>query len=1034
MRKGLNRYYQPGSLRQRPESEDSLDGRRRKQKEQPAMKLIKPIVVSVQIPDVRKQTVELETPSFNHHQKQKPLATSVRAVGRSLGSAELTVHIKPHRHLRLHAREIPHTFSYIETESIVVQRREQPLASRDHGSVVTPNKRQSTPVSPQRVTAIVPSKFSLLASAKKEARQSQPTTRRRASTLPAKLLRKPTADRSRKIRKFSPDPIPSHQTTYHIPSPFKLGPAVQVCLDVNRSENGILEEEGDASSTVIIAPPRPPPPQEDIPLPWQEQKEMQPQVPDSESTSQIPEHPPDTLMNGEVCVRVGERSDSKPKEHHPTKIVIHGEKQEDPKRDVEVEVPVAIVSDDEKEEESPVEELAEYDSESKSDEEAERPREDYKVRINIDSVVPVMVHEPIPPPVPIAVVHATWDSVDFNEELEPQPTETEKQEETYVQSTEPQLESHMLPTETEKQVASDVDETEVPNRALDQLVPPSVLTEAAVQPEPVAQLELPDLDPVHSPVELSWSPPRWPEIQSPEPSEDLIITPYEEPMIRKICNEEESSLPEIHNEPTSPADVDIDVITEIDWRLEPSIEEHKRAKPVPVSVTLLRIIVSDVQQHPNYADYKIEFKSCLPCFPWGESVVRRRLQEFVWLKRKLKSPGVYVPPINGSLDNLEELQDVLQHFLRLVCSDPMHQYEESLHLFLKSAFPIPDAILISRTEIEEMLEEAEVELEDDHSSVASNDGPPEPFMNATKWNNFPQFDSIELQLTALENLRPLEDGGESGVAGLGKFTTIASGRLSERDDLIVSDGDPGIRKNFLEEMAVAPPPTVQAWLEDLQMEQYIPRFLDYGYDEIWVCAHLDDEDLVQLGILEKEDREKLLANANLWKYRLAPEDIKTPKGKECSFSFDLPLSQQTDFGTDATDHFVPDTVVAGSPSHSPTVSLTASLPLDSLDVFDSPSTEFPIMRSASASAAMGGLGPGPGSYDTLTRHYLKITTEKQGIDNEYGIRGLRVRHRGNMAIYGTLPRAKQVTADDSKLDRLDEKRHDFVSIKSWDPV
>ena len=101
-------------------------------------------------------------------------------------------------------------------------------------------------------------------------------------------------------------------------------------------------------------------------------------------------------------------------------------------------------------------------------------------------------------------------------------------------------------------------------------------------------------------------------------------------------------------------------------------------------------------------------------------------------------------------------------------------------------------------------------------------------------------------------------------------------------------------------------------------------------------------------------------------------------------------------------------------------------------MFDSPSTEFPIFRSASASAAVGGLGPG--SYDTLTRHYLKITTEKQGIDAEYGIRGLRVRHRGNMAIYGTLPRAKQVSTDDSKLDKLDEKRHDFVSVKSWDPV
>ena len=39
--------------------------------------------------------------------------------------------------------------------------------------------------------------------------------------------------------------------------------------------------------------------------------------------------------------------------------------------------------------------------------------------------------------------------------------------------------------------------------------------------------------------------------------------------------------------------------------------------------------------------------------------------------------------------------------------------------------------------------------------------------------------------------------------------------------------------------------------------RYIPRFLDYGYDEIWVCAHLDNDDLVQLGIIEKADRYSL---------------------------------------------------------------------------------------------------------------------------------------------------------------------------------
>ena len=42
----------------------------------------------------------------------------------------------------------------------------------------------------------------------------------------------------------------------------------------------------------------------------------------------------------------------------------------------------------------------------------------------------------------------------------------------------------------------------------------------------------------------------------------------------------------------------------------------------------------------------------------------------MWLRRKLKSPGVYVPLINGTLEKADELQDELQLFLRL-CVDMM---------------------------------------------------------------------------------------------------------------------------------------------------------------------------------------------------------------------------------------------------------------------------------------------------------------------------------------------------------------------------
>ena len=558
--KGLNRYYQPGSLRQRAESEENVDGRRRKQKEQPAMKQIRPVVMSMQVPNARKQTTQLEAPLLIEHRKRKSLTASARAVGMSLGSAELTVHIKPHRHLRLHAREIPHTFSYIETQSIVVQGREQPVASQDHGSVVTPSKRYSTPVSPQRVTAVVPSKFSLLAIAKKEVGQTQPAKiRKRASTLPAKLLR-PTAERSRKLRKSSPDPLPSHQTTYHIPPPSKLGPAVQVCLDMYDSQSGLSEDEGEASSTVIIAPPRPPPLQEDRAPP------PPPHLPESEPASQVPVQPSETLMTGEVCVVVGERSDDRPKEHHPTKIIIHGEIQADPMR--ELEFPVVITSvGGEKEEESSVEELPECISES--DDEVpfvpERPRGEYSVKINIDSDVPEMVHEPVPPPIPMPVVHPTWDSIDFHVPLEHhvQPTETEKQKEMYVQSAVDW--NIVVPREEAAHPVTAVVYTEG-----------TVYTEPAVQPELFAQPEPVNIDLVHSPIELTWSPPSWPEMQSPEPSEQLVSPAYEALVVRKMVCEEESLLPGkrkdadtvnevdlplcqvvIHSDPTSPKDTEM---------------------------------------------------------------------------------------------------------------------------------------------------------------------------------------------------------------------------------------------------------------------------------------------------------------------------------------------------------------------------------------------------------------------------------------------------------------------------------------------
>ena len=127
-----------------------------------------------------------------------------------------------------------------------------------------------------------------------------------------------------------------------------------------------------------------------------------------------------------------------------------------------------------------------------------------------------------------------------------------------------------------------------------------------------------------------------------------------------------------------------------------------------------------------------------------------------------------------------------------------------------------DSVLLFLLE-EMLLEEPDVDQEDALSS--SHECSPETFGEGSKWYQMPQYDSIEMQLTALENLRPLEDG-DSEVAGLGKFTTIASGRLPEKDETVGVEGDVRVRKaSILEVMAVAPPPSVRAWLEDMEMEQ-----------------------------------------------------------------------------------------------------------------------------------------------------------------------------------------------------------------------
>ena len=528
--KGLNRYYQPGVWRQKSDADESPDSRRKRSKDQPVMKQIRPVVVSVEVPSAGKHHVFTDAPKPIQRQRHPVPTATARAVGLSLGSTELTVYVRPQRHLRLHAREIPHTFNYIETESHVVQGREQPVAYRPISSPVMLNKQTSTSVSPHRVTAVVPSKFSPLPIKKKQPGVSQSVSvRKRALTLPSKFPRPTIARQENKMQNFfSQQPLPTHQTIYQIPPPRSrsIESAVEPPMVANEVHTLASEEEGEASSTVIIVPSRPP-------LPEKYMSEL----PATETLTDS--HRPKSESCGEVSVHVGDKGGVKPKKRHPTKITIYGEKQEDPKGEFPVITPVEVLED----EQSPVEEVA-ADYMSESDEEPppvpERPRGDYSVKINIDSNVPEMIHEPVPPPLVVSIVHAEWDLFEFRS---PSPEGL-----------------HTLQVEALKDrvqlVQPDVDW----NVALEDKDDDDYLPSPALSPDYVVEAEPPDHDLVSSPVHITMSPPVWPQIRSPEPSEQLPCPVNEDFVTMKLVSADEMSWGQ--------SLVDFDDLNETDFALQ----------------------------------------------------------------------------------------------------------------------------------------------------------------------------------------------------------------------------------------------------------------------------------------------------------------------------------------------------------------------------------------------------------------------------------------------------------------------------------
>eukprot|EP00118_Oscarella_pearsei_P001325 m.7147 g.7147 ORF g.7147 m.7147 type:complete len:1672 (+) comp17893_c0_seq1:82-5097(+) len=1028
-KKGLDRYYQgylPGVRREKgPRAVAPL----KLPKPAPAHQRKSPVVQAVQIPRDPTRAPSQAT-SGSPPTKPRGYHRRVTAHGISLGSVDLTVFINPEQNRPVYARSIPQTFTYIQTESHALPQRESPYYKYKEPDVLHQDGPPPSSLQKQaRIsTAEVPLLLHPLRSDIHDSVSSTPNpragpVRKRASTMPGRgpgSMKKPSAT-------LTLQPLPTQQSQVRIPAPvMKVGPAT---TDILQSESSASEDEGEVVTSVTIQPHR-----------YISQSEETNEEEDSDGTAGRKTVPPLVFdaSFGEVRVHVGgskavRSSEGGSGERQKARILIEGEKQAD------AEIPVVSMVPDEEEaidaepNRPPTPMIDDSDDEEPPPPLPERPREDYSVRIRIAKDIPLMVHEPIAPPVMQRNVNAEWDDFDELESLPTSPVEEWDVSEQVV----PEIVLH-------EQSAIEWDDL---GNGEDDIV------EKEVSPELIIHTELPAHDRVSEPEFVQRSAHDWPDFRSPSPEPldgvDVVLPevihidlPAENvrPMaisevdgvLRMPAYEEEE--PE---DTTFPSNLQLDYpnyvdspAVDIDWN-DLVIISKKPAKPVPVSITLLRIIVSDPQVHPNYIDFKIEFKSCLPCFPWGESVVRRRLQEFVWLRKKLKSPGVYVPPLLGSLDKLSELQEALQHCLRLICSDPMHQYEESLHLFLTSQFPIPDAILISSAQVDEMLvEEAEEIEEEDLSSNDGSVGAVEATEPANWENPFRMHvhGNIELELTALENLRPSSEGvTERGMAGLGPENRLEFGLLpKKKQDDQLGDFVSRTFGTFLEERTAAPPASVEIWLTEMGVPQYIPRFIEYGYDEIWVCAHLDDDDLITLGIINAEHRKLLLLNANLWKYRLNPEDINTQVNKDKDNALD-----NADQGVDQLDISSP--VHSKSPEEPAVVQtvtpVMASKSSSALVLSPDISNEQTVLRSASSSM-LSARSPGEG----LTHHWLRLTTEHKGIDSDYGVSGLHVRDRGSLAIFGTLPRVHTSHEDSRELGKLDEKREDYMSVKAWDPT
>jgi len=142
-------------------------------------------------------------------------------------------------------------------------------------------------------------------------------------------------------------------------------------------------------------------------------------------------------------------------------------------------------------------------------------------------------------------------------------------------------------------------------------------------------------------------------------------------------------------------------------RLDAKPQSISDAYAVPAN--FLEIDITNPQTHgvgkKRYTDYEVRMKTNIPIFKLKESAVRRRYNDFEWLRAELERDSkIVVPALPGKAlkkmlpfrgddgifedEFIEDRRQGLEAFINRVAGHPLAQNERCLHIFLQE--PIID--------------------------------------------------------------------------------------------------------------------------------------------------------------------------------------------------------------------------------------------------------------------------------------------------------------------------------------------------------